>query len=490
MSGEESLNELAVVAGTDKSSKYHNYTAVYEKYFKHMRYRFIKILEIGVGQGGSLRTWLKYFPNAHVYGMDIDPHCWQPEGELKEKCTVVIGDQANPDDLRRVAELGPFDIIIDDGGHTMSQQQIACEYLFDYVKQSGLYIIEDLHTCFMSHPQYEAKTQRSTYAFLDDRVRDLQLHGKNKGEQFCANRVKHVAMLDNVVLNKWERSLEFVHHYRSIVFLGKAEDGVVKGIKVQKPKSEKDLSPEIRHMYLDCLAKSIINYYYVPTGVYPGPTYGQKLTEYDLQHGNQWPDQGVSMIGLRALKTLGTLLDIVEKDDIEGDIVEAGVWKGGASMFMRGVLNSYDDQTRKIYVCDSFEGLPPPDEKYEADKGDILHTYKYLAVDIDSVKGNFDRFGLTHANNVFVKGWFKDTLPGLPVEKISLLRLDGDLYSSTIETLDALYDKVSVGGYIFVDDYGLHMCKKAVDDFRRSRGITSPIVQVTDTQKVYWRKSA
>jgi hypothetical protein len=92
----------------------------------------------------------------------------------------------------------------------------------------------------------------------------------------------------------------------------------------------------------------------------------------------------------------------------------------------------------------------------------------------------------------FLKGWFKDTLPLAPIERLALMRLDGDYYESTWDALNNLYDKLSIGGFVIIDDYGEDSwtyCRKAVDDFRRERGIADPLVRV-DKPCSFWRKTA
>ncbi len=112
-----------------------------------------------------------------------------------------------------------------------------------------------------------------------------------------------------------------------------------------------------------------------------------------------------------------------------------------------------------------------------------------LVVSRERVASHFERLGLLDDQVQFVEGYFEDTMPELPVERIALLRLDGDYYSSTVAVLEALYDRVTPGGFIVIDDYGLPYCRQAVDEFREARGIHSPIVQV-DWTGVHWRKEA
>jgi len=126
---------------TDKSSLDHNYLVWYERFLEPMRDEPITILEIGVSGGESLRTWRDYFQRARIVGMDIDPACQQHAGDRIE---VVVGDSGNLSDLARVASLGPFDIVVDDGGHAANDQIIAWNALLPSVKPSGLYILEDI----------------------------------------------------------------------------------------------------------------------------------------------------------------------------------------------------------------------------------------------------------------------------------------------------------------------------------------------------------
>jgi hypothetical protein len=206
--------------------------------------------------------------------------------------------------------------------------------------------------------------------------------------------------------------------------------------------------------------------------------------------GKDWPSEAETMIGLKRLESLEACAASVLNEDVPGDFVEAGVWRGGASILLRGVLRVYGDTARCVWVADSFEGLPIPDvKKYPADEGKPLHIYNnYLTVPLEIVKRNFEKYGQLDNRVRFLKGWFKDSLPNAPIGRISLLRLDGDLYESTMDILRNLYDRVSPAGYVIVDDYGaLECCKAAIHDFRKQNDITEPIVPI-DWSGVYWRK--
>ena len=140
----KSLNELCNKFETDKCSNLHNYIEIYENYFSSLRYSTEKLFEIGILSGASHLMWKEYFHKAEIYGIDIED-CSRLE---KEGIHTFIADQANRDDLKKfITTYGEgYDIIIDDGGHTMEQQQVSFGYLFKYLKPGGLYIIEDVHT--------------------------------------------------------------------------------------------------------------------------------------------------------------------------------------------------------------------------------------------------------------------------------------------------------------------------------------------------------
>ncbi len=206
--------------------------------------------------------------------------------------------------------------------------------------------------------------------------------------------------------------------------------------------------------------------------------------------GLDWPADALTMIGMQRLTSLQKCVETVLKDDVPGDLVECGVWRGGASILMRAVLSAYGDEKRSVWLCDSFEGVPPPDTaNYEADKGIKLHRAAgVLAVPQTQVKANFERYGLLDDQVRFVPGWFKDTLQDAPIERISVLRLDGDLYESTIQALDALYPRLSSGGYCIIDDYhAIAACRQAVTDYRSQHGVTAEIEEIDGTG-VLWRK--
>ncbi|WP_020574369.1 TylF/MycF family methyltransferase [Actinopolymorpha alba] len=205
--------------------------------------------------------------------------------------------------------------------------------------------------------------------------------------------------------------------------------------------------------------------------------------------GRDWPRLAHTMVGTQRLDNLHECVERVLRDGVPGDFIETGVWRGGVAILMRGILAAHGVTDRAVWLADSFSGLPEPEpEKYPADAGDRHHTFGALAVSQEEVRQNFRRYGLLDDQVKFLPGWFRDTLPSAPIERLAILRLDGDMYSSTIEALDALYPKLSPGGFCIIDDYGaLEGCRRAVEDYRVAHRIAEHIESI-DGWGAYWRK--
>ncbi|MCI0702676.1 MAG: TylF/MycF family methyltransferase [Planctomycetia bacterium] len=245
-----------------------------------------------------------------------------------------------------------------------------------------------------------------------------------------------------------------------------------------------------RTLYLDLIERCLLNTIYEDDYTdWSQPGVARKFDPLKRQRGLDWPTVAHTMIGQLRLRNLRELAEQALAQGIPGDFIETGVWRGGACILLRAVLKAYGVTDRRVFAADSFEGLPRPNtEAYPADTGDAHHTFRELAIPLEQVQANFAKYGLLDNQVVFLKGWFKDTLPGAPIERLALLRLDGDMYESTTDGLSHLYDKVSLGGFVIVDDYGATPnCRRAVDDFRRQRRIAEPLVNI-DTLGVYWRK--
>jgi hypothetical protein len=209
----------------------------------------------------------------------------------------------------------------------------------------------------------------------------------------------------------------------------------------------------------------------------------------DRELGLDWPGNALTMIGLARLENIQACVEDVLRSGVPGDLIEAGVWRGGATIFMRGMLKVHDVRDRDVWVADSFSGVPPADpERYPADAGLSFSDVRYLSVSAEEVRRSFERYALLDDQVKFTEGLFKDTLPPLRGHRWSVVRLDGDLYESTMDGLTNLYDGLSPGGYIIIDDYGaVEACQAAVDEFRAERAIGEALRWI-DWAGVYWQR--
>jgi hypothetical protein len=216
--------------------------------------------------------------------------------------------------------------------------------------------------------------------------------------------------------------------------------------------------------------------------------------DFDAQirrEGRDWPGDAETMIGLERLENLESCVRDVLERNVPGDLIETGVWRGGAAILMRAMLKLAGDTSRVVWAADSFAGLPPPDPvRYPKDAGDEHWKQAPLAVSRPEVARNFARYGLLDDQVRFLEGWFRDTLPGAPIDRLAVLRLDGDMYESTTVALESLYPKLSRGGYVIVDDYGaVPGCREAVQDYRARFDVREPILPI-DWTGVYWQRLA
>ena len=239
-------------------------------------------------------------------------------------------------------------------------------------------------------------------------------------------------------------------------------------------------------LYLDLLKRALTRIAFEDESVASDGDVPRPMVVGERESGSDWPIHAETMIGMKRLDQLQAAVETVIHEGIPGDLIETGVWRGGASILMRGVLAAYGDR-RNVWLADSFQGLPKPDPAtFPADEGDVLWTQDHLAVPLWQVQANFARYGLLDEQVRFLPGWFRDTLPAAPPERLAVLRLDGDLYESTWIALTSLLPKLSPGGFVIVDDYSLVTCRAAVDDFRARHGIEQPLVEI-DWTGVYWR---
>jgi Macrocin-O-methyltransferase (TylF) len=249
------------------------------------------------------------------------------------------------------------------------------------------------------------------------------------------------------------------------------------------------------HLYLDLLKTTLTNTLFAVEPDVNDENEFNYINDF-IQHYIE--GTAISMCPLGRFENIEFCVNDILKNQIPGDLIETGVWRGGATIFMRALLKVHGVTDRNVWVADSFEGLPEPDpELYpveaKAHGGKVMtKVYNHFAVGLEDVQRNFRAFGLLDDQVHFLKGWFKDTLPTAPIEKLALIRLDGDYYESTRDGLVNLYDKLSVGGYVIVDDYGEDMwtyCRRAVDEFRAERNIQDPILRV-DSKCHYWQRTS
>jgi O-methyltransferase len=202
--------------------------------------------------------------------------------------------------------------------------------------------------------------------------------------------------------------------------------------------------------------------------------------------GMDWPLQGLTMVGLGRLDDLQRCVEAVVADGVAGDLIEAGSWRGGASMLMRATLDTLGED-RTVYVADSFQGFPELDAADE--HGARLSSFQFLAVPDDQVRESFARLGLDRGVEL-VPGFFEETLARFAGHRWAIVRLDADSYEATRYALDCLYPGLTVGGYLVIDDYGsFDGCRRAVDEFRAAHGIAEPI-EAIDHTGARWRRES
>jgi O-methyltransferase len=202
--------------------------------------------------------------------------------------------------------------------------------------------------------------------------------------------------------------------------------------------------------------------------------------------GMDWPLHGLTMVGLGRLDDLQACVEAVVADGIEGDVIEAGAWRGGAAILARATLDTLGDE-RTVWVADSFRGFP---KAAAPDDGSLdLSAFDFLAVSVDEVRESFARLGCERGVR-FVPGFFEESLAVLEGGRWAIVRLDADSYEATREALRRLYPGLALGGHLIVDDYGsFEGCRRAVDEFREEHGIGEAIEKV-DSTCVRWRRES
>lgn len=212
--------------------KLENYYEEYDLMFSYLRNRPVKILEIGVQKGGSIATWLEYFNNAHVVGIDIDPECKQYEqGGAK----IYIGSQEDADFLKKINLLeGPFDIVIDDGGHTMKQNLTTFNTLFPLLNDNGMYVVEDIHTSYWKEFGGGLYKRRTMINRIKNLIDDIHYWATDHPRVNILRKIKHKIFNTNhgEAKNIFEETVRSIYIADSICF-------------IRKGKVEKDITSKI-----------------------------------------------------------------------------------------------------------------------------------------------------------------------------------------------------------------------------------------------------
>jgi O-methyltransferase len=460
--------------------KWIHYFDIYHNYFNRFRGKNCVVVEIGVFEGGSLEMWSNYFGDkAEIIGIDINQQCKAVE---TDKIKIFIGSQSDREFLREIKKNVPkIDILIDDGGHTMEQQIITFEELFDHISENGIYLCEDTHTSYWEEYGGGLKKEGLFIEFskkLIDKLNAWHIRDNQLPADDFAKKTHSIHFFDSIVLIQ-KGNNETPRHQQ-------------KGFTIKELKNDNNIPIP---------TKVFLKFQILGINLHDNPQYkclnefrnGSDISRFILPvqkmiEGKIWLDAGETMVGLYRMNNVEYCIEEIIKNNIEGDFIETGVWRGGVCIFMRALLKEYEITDKKVWVADSFEGLPKPNEdEYPEDKGDKHHFFNELVVSLEQVKENFKKYGLLDEQAIFLKGWFKDTLPTAPIKKLSLLRLDGDMYESTMDALTNLYPKLQKGGFIIIDDWGaVPACKKAVLDFRATHNIDNEMVPI-DWTGIYWK---
>eukprot|EP00941_MAST-03F_sp_MAST-3F-sp1_P001691 g1691.t1 len=266
--------------------------------------------------------------------------------------------------------------------------------------------------------------------------------------------------------------------------------------------------------YLDLVKRAVTNFLYevLPHPMMPVADWDIFYRQRDFQHGGALPScqgegetvnfsTGITTVPKAALDFTQFAIEQVVANNIPGDLIEAGVWRGGLAIFMRATLKVLATQhspsspftnicrngcnsarTKQVWAADSFSGIP------FAENDELVNEWKErYAVDLDTVQDNFHRFGLLDDGITFLKGHFNESLPQAP-QVLSLIHADADSFDSTMDILENLYPRLAVGGYIIIDDFHLDGAREAVIKYRAKRGITEALLPIAQDYVMTCRK--
>lgn len=216
------MDQIALETRTDKSSAFHNYTRIYSQYLSKYKNSPIKFLEIGIQYGNSVKLWERYFPKAELHFIDIDP------SQIQYHSTRSHYHFINQTDIKGLIDFGvsvngDFDVVLDDGGHTMEQIIISFHCLFPFLKKGGLYIIEDLATSYWSMygsygtPDNPKAGPGTAIQFLKDLVDDLNY---TAARTWCSDPNKIPPSLEGT-LSIYQKEIDSIHFYKGVCIVVK-----------------------------------------------------------------------------------------------------------------------------------------------------------------------------------------------------------------------------------------------------------------------------
>ena len=238
-----------------------------------------------------------------------------------------------------------------------------------------------------------------------------------------------------------------------------------------------------RTLYLELIKRALSNYLYLGQNTEYERYYALSRSHYA---NYEWkiPEQSRphTLLNKSQLDSLESLIRDVLANDVPGDFVEAGVYRGGCCIFMRAALKAFGDSDRRVWVADTFSGIPYSSSKSKSDRVDSWEDRWVCG--LDEVKSIFSRYQLLDEQVCFLEGTFSETFPKARFGQFALVRLDADSYESTQDALEHLYPKLSVGGYLVIDDWHLAGCLKAVHDYRQKHGIKERIIGLRGGQSV------
>ena len=257
-----------------------------------------------------------------------------------------------------------------------------------------------------------------------------------------------------------------------------------------------EVNADLVKSYLQTLKLSLTGELLKTDSIDPGPgtVHDLKSGPFDANlrmQGMDWPAHGLTMVGRMRLENIERLLLNMIDAQVPGDFVECGVWRGGSSLFARGMLKALNVHGRKVHLVDSFEGLPKASQTKDRD---VWSKMDFLKVSLEEVQEPFRQLGLLDHGVAFHKGFFQHSLPLLRKQllankkRIAVLRMDGDMFESTMDILYNLYDLVSVGGCIIIDDFAIREAKEAVETFLQHHKLIVDYIKIDEFSSYFCKE--